>query len=258
MGVTTSLAVVLLMATLGLGQMLPTPIALRVPLRTNTVVRVEWRQPATVTYSSFNVKITPRAVIHDPETPSETSRTFSGLRPGIRYSVELIGVTEDGRRSAPLRFHVWSVPEMPSALNLVPINEINIAIQLAEFEGTYSVAVVGLQVDWESAPGNSALSGYDVQIRPNEGVMLFPQSSLSGEADDTSRIFTGLTPGEEYTVSIRTKTGPPYDAIYSQPITSSTRIPPKKPFSVEVKDVGTTHATLHTLGPLVGIYDPEL
>ncbi|XP_078493320.1 fibronectin [Ciona intestinalis] len=257
MRLTAIITVVVLMVGMATAQ-LPTPVNLQVPLRTNTMVRVDWSQPASVSYARYDVKITPLAVINNPETPSQTSRTFSELRPGVRYSVELVGITDDGRRSAPLRFHVWSVPEQPSDLTVQPISEINIAIQLADFEGTYSVAVVGMQVDWEPAAGDSALSGYDVQIRPNDGVMLFPQSSLTGEADDTSRIFTGLTPGEEYTVSVRTKTGPPYDAIYSQPITRTTRIPPKEPFSVEVKDVGTTHASLHTLPPLVGVYDPEL
>uniref|UniRef100_H2ZN01 Fibronectin type-III domain-containing protein n=1 Tax=Ciona savignyi TaxID=51511 RepID=H2ZN01_CIOSA len=226
MGVTSSLAIILLMATNGFSQSLPTPVGIRVPLRTNNVVRVEWQQPASVAYSSFNVRITPTAVIHDPETPSETSRTFSGLRPGIRYSVELVGVTEDGRRSVALRFHVWSVPPTPSGLILRPINEINIEIQFGEFERIYSTAVVGLKVAWDHVPdpASSALYEYRVQIQTKEGIQLFPQDMSTGETDITSRIYSGLTAGEAYNVSVQTKIGPPYDYVYSQPITKTTRI----------------------------------
>jgi len=39
------------------------------------------------------------------------------------------------------------------------------------------------------------MAGYDVQIAPKEGVMLFPQPNVENNQDETSRIYTGLMPG---------------------------------------------------------------
>jgi len=54
------------------------------------------------------LQVTPSAMVYEPERPDATSRTIGNLQPGVSYSVVLIGETAESRRSAPLRFRVWS------------------------------------------------------------------------------------------------------------------------------------------------------
>ncbi|XP_076819955.1 fibronectin-like [Clavelina lepadiformis] len=239
----------------GISQRLPTVVGRNILSRTPTTVQVEWRQPPGVTYAQFNVRIRPRARIGRPSSRSQTSRTFSDLRPGMRYTVSIVGVTERLQRSPPLTFPLWSQPLSPSNLRLRTVSEVMLSIQLAEYDHVYTVATVGLHADWDAAEGMIGSFGYDVRISPKHGTELYPQELAEDDLDGTSRVFTGLTPGEEYTVSVRTKAGFPFDLVFSEPVSMNVVIPPIMPFTVDEIAIGATTAQIRAIGPMNGIHD---
>nr|XP_018669934.1 fibronectin isoform X2 [Ciona intestinalis] len=238
-----------LLVALVAGKQLPRPIRPRVTIRTTDTLKVEWTKPPLVAYARYTVTISPNGIIHQPQSPMVTNRVITGLLPGVEYSVEVRGQSENGALSPPMTFKAWTAPLAPVQLKLRPITEIKIEIQLGEFEETYSVATVGIHVDWEQPDGFTDITGYDIQINPQEGVLVFPQSNIIGESGSTSAVYTGLTPGKQYTVTVRAKTGSEREEIFSELVTATAKIPPNRPFSVEAKDVEATDFSLHVMRP---------
>jgi len=229
---------------IGLAQRLPRPVGLYVSDRTLTSCLLTWKNPRQVKYSKFQIMINPSAKITYPEDRSQTYANIEDLIPGLTYSIRLKGMTDTMRSSTPTSFPIWSEPYAPTGLSIKTLEGLRLKISLGRKSQDFTAKVVGAQVEWNPVKISNALLGYETQIYPDEGTIVYPDDMLK---QDSVLIYTGLTPGREYTLSLRTKIGPPYDLVYSQPISTTFIMPPAIPYDVSINAVGSSHVTLKTI-----------
>nr|XP_039257108.1 fibronectin-like isoform X1 [Styela clava] len=244
---------IICLASMVYADSLPKPERIRVSQRTKTSFKINWRSPITQEYTRYTVKISPEAIISEPANLGESSRTFTELEPGERYNVFVQGFTADGQSSSVLKYEVWTIPDEPTGMELSAVQEIAISISIMGIQTKFTAFVDGMQVEWNDDSQEKMVSGYDLQIEPDEGVIV--ESDDEEAADKMTRIVTGLTPGKEYSVALRTRVGPDYDPVYSQWVRSKMRMPPAIPYALEAVETEPTSVLLKTHGPLEGIHD---
>jgi len=233
------------------GQRLPRPIRIHVSDRTQTSCTLTWSNPPGITYDKFDLLVHPRALIDYPGNREQPIAYISNMRPGVTYSVRLKGKTETKRSSSPTSFNLWSEPIAPSGLSVKPLADLRLKISLGSETQDFTAKIVGAKIEWSSVKLNNALLGYETLLTPKEGTIVYPDDM---DSKDNVLIYTSLTPGREYGVSLRTKVGPPYASVYSQPITTTFTMPPVLPYDVKVNSIGASFITFGTLN-LVGDSD---
>jgi hypothetical protein len=157
---------------------------------------VGWTAPAGPV-SSYTVTLSPGGASQVITAPS-TSATFLGLTPSTSYTASVTATNASGTSSAASVTRTTSgvAPEAVTGLSLMATN-------------------TSITVDWIAPAGS--VSGYAVALSPGG----LTQTITSG----TTAIFTGLTPGTLYAVSVA-----PYNAAGSGPaVTSSITLPSAPP-----------------------------
>jgi len=230
--------------TTGEAQRLPRPGGILVTERTESSCVLSWNNPRQLKYATFRVLITPYASVEYPDDRSATEAYITEMRPGVTYSVRLKGLTATKRSSTPTAFAVWSVPTAPTGLTVKTLEGIRLKISLSVESQEYTAKIAGAQIEWTTVKLDNALLGYETELQPREGSIVYPDDQPN---KDSVLIYTGLTPGREYTVKLRTKIGPPYNLVYSEPTTTTFIMPPASPYDVKVNALGGSYVTLSTI-----------
>lgn len=230
--------------SVGVAQRLPRPVRVHVSERTSDSCILTWSNPHPIRYKKFDIYIHPPAVVEYPEERDQTMAYVSDMRPGVTYTVRLRGKTETRRSSSPTSFNLWSEPTAPSGLTVKTLEDLRLKISLGHESQDFTAKIVGAQVEWTPVKLDNALLGYETEIHPKEGTIVYPDNM---DRKDSILIYTSLTAGREYTITLRTKIGPPFAPVYSRPVTSTFVMPPPPPYDVKVSAIGGSYITFASL-----------
>lgn len=235
--------------SLGVAQRLPRPVRVHVSDRTESACMLTWSNPPGMQYSKFDIYIHPPAFVEYPVERDQPLAYISDMQPGVTYSVRLKGKTLTKRSSSPTSFNLWSEPTAPTGLVVKPLDDLRLKISLGSESQDFTAKIVGAQIEWTPVKLDNALLGYETEIFPDEGTIVYPDDM---DRKDSVLIYTSLTPGKEYTITLRTKIGPPYAPVYSQSISSTFIMPPQSPYDVKVHAIGGSYITFASLS-LMGV-----
>lgn len=148
---------------------------------TSTSIAVSWTATSGGATNQYDVSISPDAGAVGTKTDTfDTSTTFTGLRPGIAYTITVVADNLQGPTSSASVNQTTAVaaPGTPS-------------IQLD------SSTLTSLTVSWTATPNGEAPT-YQAFLTPAAG-----GGTIAAGSTATTTTFTGLTPGTSYTATVR-------------------------------------------------------
>ncbi|XP_077999957.1 uncharacterized protein LOC144452687 [Glandiceps talaboti] len=175
--------------TTGLSTKPPQPGAIAVTALTTTTMTVSWVAPESDNFLTYEVTYTP--LIGSPDQPimvekGTTMVSFTSLIPGTDYTITVVTVAgsgEDVRRSDPQTSTITTTTGTAGHIDIASVTDSTITIT------------------W-NPPTDNFTDSY-VQYTPSDGDAA-PLTLVPGE-EPRHFEFTGLTAGQEYTITVQTK-----------------------------------------------------
>ncbi len=196
------------------------PGDLRVTAKTSTSVSLAWRAS---TDNSGQL----RYVVHlwqDPATVSlpmsQTTYTWTGLRPGVQYYFWVEAVDPSGNKSTSELAVVTtdrdrSAPSAPANLRIT------------------SVSASQIGIAWDASSDDTGIAEYQIAVSPHEGAVT--------RTGPTSATLVGLAPSTAYSITVRARdfgynVSAPSDALSATTAASTDTQPPTAPTNLIVTD----------------------
>ncbi|XP_078658200.1 tenascin-X-like [Branchiostoma floridae x Branchiostoma belcheri] len=156
--------------------------------------------------------------VHPGETHGQLSYTFPNLNAGHKYELE-ISTLSGKRYSAVKRYPAQTRPSPPQHVTVA------------------KYGTEGLKVTWQEAEG--MVTSYGVDISPSDG---WKKQQVQWNSENSYEwTYSRLTPGRNYTISVRTVSG----EAESEPVEKKETTVVAKPENVHVERREETSLTLH-------------
>ncbi|XP_052243600.1 tyrosine-protein phosphatase 10D-like isoform X2 [Dreissena polymorpha] len=179
-----------------------------------TAIRLEWSIDNNTIFQQFDVEVASQnGVLNTTVGPNQSSLYLTGLNSGTLYNVSVY--TSTGfERSVPLtkNFYTYPYPVATLTSNL-PADVTNST----------------LTVRW-SVQVNAGLDNFSVSLKSGQGSSDNVAQSVTLDKNNLSHIFTNLTAGASYLVTIVTQ----FKEKTSEPVIKTFRTVPNKPIAVNV------------------------
>ncbi|XP_072127626.1 receptor-type tyrosine-protein phosphatase H-like isoform X2 [Mobula birostris] len=210
----------------------PSPVTgLSVVTRTTTSLTIQWTKPNDTGASdySYNITVTDltNALIDNGITEKgNTTFTATGLNPGVQYKLSVQSVTPNDTLSSPVELITTTNPSPVTGLSVVTRTTTSLTIQ------------------W-TKPNDTGASDYSYNITVTDLTNALIDNRIT-EKGNTTFTATGLNPGVQYKLSVRSVT--PNDTL-SSPVELITTTNPSPVTGLSVVTRTTTSLTIQWTKP---------
>jgi chitodextrinase len=190
-----------------------------VTAKTESTISVAWTASSDATRYDVTIWENSPAVVSVPRT--QTSHTFTGLRPNGQYYVSVTAVDSRGRKATSNLLVVVTLPD-----RVAPSTPANLRVT--------GVTASKISFAWDASTDNAGIAEYQLSLSPSKGRAIFTSA--------TSVDLIGLPPETTFTFAVRARDHGYNYSPFSAPVTATTgastdTTPPTVPTNLRVGNV---------------------